>query len=278
MMMKGYLFILATLLCACSLPSQENVDNIDTQLYLGQGDNQPLIVAFGGGDGGNAWTSDRVKKKREQLIDSGYAFLALGYFNTENTPKVLDRISLNDIHQAIFKAANNPKVDKDRIAVLGVSKGGELALLLASHFNDITCVVAMVPSHCSFPAHTLNATTSSWSFNGQEVPFVPMKKEALPALLRHDLFSAFTIMLEDKEAVEKATISVEKINGPILLLSAEKDEQWPSTEMSNAVMDRLKRNQYKHTYEHVAINGRHSEVFDHFDTIYQFLEKNFPIN
>lgn len=271
------MIIPAVLLLSCTSANPENLGKVDTKLYLGEGDHQPLIVAFGGGDGGNAWTSDRVKEKRDRLIDKGYAFLAVGYFGTENTPKVLDRISLDGIHKAIVQAAKNPKIDGKRIALIGVSKGAELALLLASHFEDITCVVAMVPSHCSFPAHTLTASTSSWSKQGEEVPFVPMKTKAIPAVLRHDLHSAFTIMLEDKEAVEKAEIPVEKINGPVFMLSAKDDEQWPSTEMSNAAMDRLKQNQFPYVYEHLAIEGGHSEVFDYFDSIYLFLDQNFPV-
>lgn len=105
-----------------------------------------------------------------------------------------------------------------------------------------------------------------------------MKKEAIPAVIKHDLLSAFTIMLEDKEAVKKAEIPVENINGSVFLLSAKTDEQWPSTAMSNLVVERLKQNQFSHYYEHVAIDGGHSEVFDHFESIYHFLQNNFPSN
>jgi len=273
MMAKIYVLMIAASLFACTSNTDEKWNNVDTQLYLGEGINQPLIVGFGGGDGGNSWTIARVKDKRDKLVDMGYAFLALGYFNTENTPKVLDRISLNTIHDAIVLAANNPKIDKNRIAVLGVSKGSELALLLASHFNDISCVIAMVPSHCVFPAHTLSASTSSWSFNGEEVPFVPMPMKTIPALLKHDLHTAFSIALEDHEAVAKAAIN----NAPILFLSAQKDEQWPSYEMSLTMMEKLDQNEFNNTYEHIAIDGGHFEVFDHFDSVYQFLDRNFPV-
>lgn len=165
-MMKIGIIVCLSLLLSCNDTTQKVVHNVDTQLYLGEGSNQPLIVAFGGGDGGNAWTSDRVKTKRDHLINSGYAFLAIGYFGTESTPPILDRISLDAIHEAIVLATKNPKISEDKIALIGVSKGAELALILASHFDDISCVVAMVSSHCAFPAHTLTASTSSWSLNG----------------------------------------------------------------------------------------------------------------
>jgi dipeptidyl aminopeptidase/acylaminoacyl peptidase len=251
---------------------------VDSQLYLGKGDNQPLIVALGGGDGGNSWTGNRVKMKRDKLVNSGYAFLAIGYFGTKNSPDVLDRISLDAIHQEIIEVAKNKKIDSDRVAILGISKGAELALLLASHFEDISCVVAMAPSHCSFPAHTLSASTSSWTYQGEEVPYVPMPWSAVPATISHDLLSAFTIMLEDQEAVENSFIKVENIKGSILLLSAKNDEQWPSTQMSNAIIERLQEKQFRFPYLHVAIDGKHSEVFDHFDNISTFLNKHFPPN
>ena len=39
--------------------------NVESVLYLGNGRCQPLIVGFGGSEGGNAWTSDYWKKTRE---------------------------------------------------------------------------------------------------------------------------------------------------------------------------------------------------------------------
>jgi hypothetical protein len=111
----------------------------------------------------------------------------------------------------------------------------------------------------------------------KQVLFVPLSWAAVPSILRRDLRSAFEIMLEDKEAVEKALIKVENINGPILLVSAKKDEMWPSTEMSNEIIERLKAKQFRYTYEHIADEGGHTEVLDYFDTILAFLEKNFKV-
>jgi dienelactone hydrolase len=274
-MKKCCTLILLTFVYACSNEVPENTNKVESILYVGKGENQPLVVGLGGSEGGNAWASDRWEKTRDQFINEGYAFLAIGYFGAKDTPQVLDRISIDAVHTAIAEACNNPKIDKKRIAVIGGSKGAELALLLASHFKDIHCVIAMVSSHCSFPALTLSASTSSWTYKGEEVPYVPMPWAAVPAAIKRDLRSAFTIMLEDKVAVKKALINVENINGPILLLSAKKDEMWPSTEMSNEVINRLKQKRFTHTYQHIAIDGGHTDVLDHFDTIFNFLRKNF---
>ena len=255
----------------------ENQGKVESVLFAGPGENQPLVVGFGGSEGGNAWATDRWKPIREKFIKSGYAFLAVGYFGAEGTPKQCDRISIEAVHQAIVEATKSPKVHDNRIAVIGGSKGTELALLLASYYTDINCVVALAPGNCAFPALTLGASTSAWTYQNKEVTFVPVPWAAVPSILKRDLRSAFEIMLEDKEAVEKALIKVENINGPILLVSAKKDEMWPSTEMSNEIVERLKAKQFRYAYEHIADEGGHTEVLDYFDTILAFLEKNFKV-
>ena len=105
---------------------------VETKLYLGNSDNQPLIVAFGGGGGGNDWSRNYMKEKRDSLNEKGYAVLAIGYFKSNGTPKSLDRISLDAISDTIMNIANNPKIDESKIALIGGSRGGELVLNLAS--------------------------------------------------------------------------------------------------------------------------------------------------
>ena len=61
--------------------------------------------------------------------------------------------------------------------------------------------------------------------------------------------------------------------GPLLFLSAMKDEMWPSTEMSEVMMDRLQSMQFPHYFEHVAIDGYHASPLDHFDLVENFLEE-----
>ena len=68
--------------------------NVESKLYVGDGVNQPLIVGLGGSEGGNAWTSDYWKKTRDQFIEKGYAFLAIGYFGAKGTPDKLEKIAI----------------------------------------------------------------------------------------------------------------------------------------------------------------------------------------
>jgi dipeptidyl aminopeptidase/acylaminoacyl peptidase len=277
-MKANTLISLVTLLLffSCGSPDlPENHGQVEAELYLGSGLKQPLIVGLGGSEGGNAWTSDYWSQTRNSFLDSGYAFLAIGYFNAKGTPRELDRISLEGIHDAIIKATQDPKIDPTKIAIIGGSKGGELALLLASVYPDIKSVVAIVASHCTFPALTLSASTSSWMYHDKEVVYVPATWSTVPAILKRDLLGAFEIMLEDKLAEQNALIKVENIQGSILLLSATKDEFWPSTAMSEKVMERLQSNNFPYEYQHIPIIGSHAAPLKHFDKVFQFLDTNF---
>ncbi|ASK31595.1 hypothetical protein CEY12_16395 [Chryseobacterium sp. T16E-39] len=263
--------------CSISIFSQDTLKaaNVEAVLYVGNNENQPLIVGLGGSEGGNPWTTDHWKKTRQEFLDKGYSFLAIGYFGCKNTPALLDRISINDVHNAIVVASKNKKINKKKIAVIGGSRGADLALLLGSYYPDISCVIGMSTSHVVFPGHTQEFTTSCWTFDNKELPFVPVNEESVPFLIKHDLRSAFSAMLKDTLAEQKAAIKVELIQGPILLLSGTKDEIIPAVPMGNKIIERLKKHQFKYTYEHQIYEGSHAEPTKHFDTIFAFLEKNF---
>ncbi len=251
--------------------------HVDSRLYLGKGKNQALIVGLGGSEGGNAWASEYWKKTRDQFIEKGYAFLAIAYFGAKGTPDTLDRISIENVHNAIAEAAKNSQVDKNRIAIVGGSRGADLALLLGSYYKDIKCVVAIVASNVTFPGNTNHFTTSTWTWKNKELPFVPVNEEAVPFLMKGDLRGTFEMMLKDSIAEEKAIIKVENIKGPVFLISATKDEICPSTPMAEKMIARLKNNNFNYYNEHIAIEGGHTAPLKHFDVIFTFLEKHFPV-
>ncbi len=248
---------------------------VESILYLGDSENQPLIVAFGGGGGENDWKRTYLTGKRDSLNEKGYAVLAIGYFRSNGTPLSLDRISLDAIRDSILSAAKHPKIDKSRIILMGGSRGGELVLNLASRYNDFKGVVAMSASNVSFPAITWSANTSSWTYKNQEVVYVPATLQTIFPALKGDLYMVHSLMLEDKEAVKKAEIAVENINGAVLLISGINDDQWPATKMSDQIIKRLQQNNFKHYYSHIKLNGGHAAPMENFEHVYNFLETHF---
>ena len=274
---KNRLFITLFLISFTSITFGQHLKSmgVNAQLFLGQGKSQPLVVGLGGSEGGNAWASDYWKKTRDQFIERGYAFLAIGYFASEGAPDTLNKIEIENIHNAMLLARENPLVNPQRTAIIGGSRGGDLALLLGSYYRDINCIVGIVASHVSFPGHTTHFSTSAWQYKGAALPYVPVNEESVPALMKRDLRGAFEAMLKDSVAEKNAFIKVERINGPVFLLSATKDEICPSQQMADKMMQRLKEKQFKYPYQHVAIEGGHAEPLKHFKLVFEFLEKNF---
>ncbi len=257
-----------------TLPARHG--QVDVQLYAGEGAPRPLLVGLGGSEGGNAWASGTWKAQRDRFLDQGYAMLAVGYFGTPNSPEQLDRISLDGVHAAIVEAAQDPRVDGRCIALIGGSRGAELALLLASEYPDIRAVVAIVPGSAVFPALTDAMTTPGFSLHDKPLPFVPMTWGATPSLLVGDLRAAFEAIMRDTRAMDAAAIRVERINGPVQFVSASQDEFWPSREMSDAMMARLKQHDFRHPAEHLVVAGGHSEPLDEFPKMEAFLHENLP--
>ena len=274
---NGIMLALYLALTSLALKAQDTlkVTNIEAILYSGSSNNQPLVIGLGGSEGGNAWTSNYWKTTREEFVARGYAFLAIGYFGCRGTPKILDRIAIDDVYKAIKTAQNHQKINKEKVAIVGGSRGADLALLLASYYKDINCVIAMSASHAVFPGHTQNFNTSCWKFEGNELPFIPVNDAAVPFLIKGDLSSAFEAMLLDTIAEKQSLIKVEKINGAILLLTGKADEIIPATAMAQKMVSKLKENKFKYPYQHIAFEGSHAEPTKHFDVIFKFLDKNF---
>ncbi|MDW3649141.1 MAG: alpha/beta fold hydrolase [Bacteroidia bacterium] len=248
-------------------PIPQNHGKLDCEFFPAFGESRALVVGFGGGEGGNAWASDYWKEVRMDFQERGYDFLAIGYFGMENTSAYLDRIPLDAIYDSIKTYRSVPK-----IGLIGGSKGGELVLNLASQYPEINAVVAIVPAHVSFPALTPWANTSSWSFEGEEIPFSPAPLKTLKPMLEGDLHTAFSYMLEDQEALEKSRIPAEKIGGPILLMAADQDEMWPSALMTEELQKHLEEHQFPFEVKKLIFEGGHAEPLEHFDTVFNFLD------
>lgn len=278
-MLKKSLIIGAVLVIGIALflkftifPMPRNHGHVEVKLFLGETDDQPLIVAFGGSEGGNVYAGDQLKKERDEFLERGYAFLSIAYFGTKTTPASLDRISLNAIHDSIASIVRkHSRINKNKVALYGGSRGGELVLNLASRYPDYDAVIAIVPSNVTLPTRFGWGATSSWSFFDEEVPYLSSANRGDTG----EFFNELSKMLEDEQAVSRAAIPVERINGPILLLSAKRDEVWPSTFMCNRMVERLASQDFNFPVEHIALEGSHAVAAQNLEYIFSFLEKHF---
>lgn len=226
----------------------------------------PAVIALGGAGGG---LSDGGA---ENLASEGFAALALSYFGVPPLPRELVEIPLEYFERALAWLRAQPGVDAERVAVVGNSKGAELALLLGAVYpEDVGAVVGYAPSPLVWQGITFDREVyyggprSPWSFRGIPVPFVPLPRPLPSELVRitGSFFDGRAVSgrpfyeraLASRTAMEAAAIAVEKINGPVMLISGTGDELWPSTRFATMTIERLEAHGHPFPHEHLVYKG-----------------------
>jgi dienelactone hydrolase len=219
----------------------------------------PGMIVLSGADGG----LQSAAQQPGGLASRGFSVLSLAYFASEGLPPQLSRIRLEYFKTAIDWLRTQPSVDPSRIGVVGVSRGGEVALLLAATYPQIKAVVAYVPSHVVWSGccDSMAQAGPPWTALGKPIPHMPPAPEIRRAMsaLRNDIpvrrTPIFLRRLEDTIAAAQAAIPVERINGPALLISGDDDQVWPSSLMAGQIVARLRRHGFKHAHRHLAYSG-----------------------
>lgn len=182
----------------------------------------PVVIVLGGSDGGLSPYTDLIAA---MLASRGYATLALAYFGMGLLPPSLSQIPLEYFGDAIAWLQDQPGIDPERIGVVGVSRGGELALLLGSTYPELKAVVSYVGSglvHSEYAGTATDPSVSAWTWQGTPIPH----------------YSSPNMTQEELQEVE---IPVERIKGPVLLIGADDDRVWPSSSLLNIAWERLQR-------------------------------------
>lgn len=245
------------------------------KLYLNNAGNKkkPGIILLSGSDGGMPGENAIPLSFIETLVANDFAVMALAYFGIYNLPPNLENIELEYFEKALAWLQSQPNIDKNNIAVIGQSRGGELALILGTIFNQFQAIIAFAPSNKvtgGFP----HPNKPAWQYKSKAIhPFIggltsqdenlteldDLKKATLQNIIpKHQNFEYDPYNISDifkaRNAMSNATkcqIKVEKITCPILLFSGGQDAIWPSQYYCEAIVKRLKQHEYAYTYEHI---------------------------
>jgi len=228
-----------------------------TLFYPGKGVH-PGLLLLGGSDGG------RHEANAALLAGHGFAVLDLPYFKLPGLPPELIEVPLEICRDGIEKLASHPAVAPGGVGVAGTSKGGELALLAAANFPEkVRALAAVVPSCVVWQALSERGRPpdkSSWTLGGRGLPYVHMKLKLglfLPALFGRavSLLPIYHEGLANAEEFARARIPVEKIPGPILLITGRDDRLWPSPGMCDRIVAELRERKFPYPCEHVSYPG-----------------------
>jgi dienelactone hydrolase len=229
-------------------------DGLVGKLFLPAGTPPYPVVITLGGSGGGIFTAPSA-----MLASREIASLALAYFGMEHLPRELKRIPLEYFETAIQWCRRHDELRADAIGLAGGSRGGELALLVAATYSEIAAVVGWSPSGVVWGGMQRDrneAPVSAWTLQGKDLPFVPFDKTAVDWTMRPVRFTpGFISGLSDEASVTAAEIPVERINGPVLLISGSDDQVWPSRILSEIAVRRLKAAGHAFVVEHLNYEG-----------------------
>ena len=198
--------------------------------YYDAGEREKAVITFSGSEGGSS-ASDTMAWYYKQ---NGISALGVTLFAGKETGKNLDRVPLEYVENAI---AWLKEQGYEKIAVDGISKGSEYALLAASRFPEISCVVARVPSYFvseGMIGRKAPSGTACWSYRGEELSYTPYIIREFNIIKQFRTYGEFNILSYNagKDVTDESIIPMENIHGPVLLISTEADTVWPSAEQA----------------------------------------------
>ena len=249
-------------------------------LFPGNGRKDKIVIVMSGSNGG----MNMAKNEAKFYHSNGIAAMALALFRTKQTPKQLVSVPVEFVEKAI---AYLKEMGYQKIGIDGASKGSEMALIAGSMFDEISCVIARVPSY--FVSEGLSgkgknrgpSNTSCWSYKGKDLAYAPYRSRTINVLdiLKQEKELKLLNINKDKDVTPETIIPVEKIKGPVLLISSKCDEVWPSYESAKFIEDKLKSVSFKYEHKHVAFENMSHAAIAHLPWIYKLAfksERNHP--
>lgn len=234
-------------------PIHEDFDGV---LFYPQKPAEKTILMLGGSDG----QLDALSLMAAPIASRGFNVLTIPYFGAQGLPEKLEEVPL-EYFETIFQWLERNEITKAKeIYLHGTSKGGELALLLASRYPQIKKVAAVEPHIYCFQALDglmSGKNVSSWSYHGESIPFIQVQNElffkeqqkAVQEGIPFGFASTYQKSIEKAENREEARIKIENSEADFLLIYGEKDNIWNSYDACTEILQVLKENKYSHSVQ-----------------------------
>lgn len=273
----------------CLAFSERVIDdpNVVGTLYYTDGElDQPVIVLLGGSEGGNfVGNNALLMLSVKDLVKNGYAVISLAYFDYNSSsniiPNALKRVPLEYFGQVLSWVKVQSDLKSDSVGIYGISRGGELALLLASKFKVIDLVIAGVPSSYVWGSYDKNITEEEWYHMAENDPCQPAwtwKGQDVASVCNKDMmnYDPWYKIIDNTEFVKDYLIPVENSTAAIFLTSATHDQVWPSTKMSEQIISKLEEKKYPYPFKHIAYRSNHDVYSKSWKDVLSFIKLHYP--
>ena len=180
----------------------------------------------------------------ELFASHGYATFAPQYFGRHDAiPNSLTNVPLEYFDGAVDWLTSKEAVEDGDVGVWGASRGGELALLLGAHYDWPAAVVSRNGSSVAWNSG-VKRTASSWSLDDEPLSCLDgyfSRRDTTDdgAYVYREMFAA-PYEDADEATLEAATIPVEDIDAPTLLVAGEDDQLWPSATLAEHAVERIR--------------------------------------
>jgi len=232
--------------------SQKITDEFVGEMFYTDDPDRRTIVWLSGSGGGLGINS----LVSAPLASHGFNVLSLPYFGEKGLPAQLSRVPLEYFDKAFAWLSKNPITSGKEVWILGMSKGAELALILASKYSFITRVVLWAPHAYCFQGIAFK-NESSWTCAGEDLPYIRLRNRwvfanMLNGFIKDEPFE-FASVYKKGVAVaqnkEVARIKVEEANADLLLFTSRQCGMWNTYDGSLEIVDTLCQHDYPHSYD-----------------------------
>ncbi|XP_077320661.1 acyl-coenzyme A thioesterase 1-like [Lithobates pipiens] len=173
-----------------------------------------------------------MEHRASLLANYGFVTMALAFFGYDDLPSHLGGLHLDYFREALEFLKQHPKVNKQEIGIIGISKGAELAISMATFLPGIKAVVSI----CGCNANTM----APLPCDGFVLPFLGYIAEKVKLTETGELDFSESMENPMDPVFQECLIPAERSSASFLLLSGLDDKNWPSALYSEQFVARLK--------------------------------------
>lgn len=210
-----------------------------------------------------------ISQKRTQeaallLVKQGYSVLVLGFYKWKGLPKEMYHIPVEYVQQATKWLHSYKEQKIQKIAIMGTSTGAGYALLCASLYSDISCVIAISPfDHVMEGADSKFRRTniSTYTYEGNDITFTPNipLDDGVFTLLgqarknkKYTLKRAMRYVYDINPPLPSSRIQIENMKADLLLIAAQDDDFWPADEAVLRIKEMLSKSNYSYRVKSIV--------------------------